>query len=55
MKPTKPFAWSYTALTGFENCPHRHWRTKVAKDYTNLIELVDDVRAMLADAPEAKP
>ena len=32
MKPTKPFAWSYTALTGFENCPHRHWRTKVVKD-----------------------
>ena len=31
-KPTKPFAWSYTALTGFENCPHRHWRTKAAKD-----------------------
>lgn len=23
--------------------------------YTNLVELVDDVRAMLADAPEAKP
>ena len=32
MKPTKPFAWSYTALTGFENCPHRHWRAKVVKD-----------------------
>ena len=31
-EPQKPFAWSYTALTGFENCPHRHWRTKVVKD-----------------------
>lgn len=25
-------AWSYTALTGFETCPKRHYHTKVKKD-----------------------
>lgn len=29
---SKPIAWSYTALTGFETCPKRHFHTKVKKD-----------------------
>jgi hypothetical protein len=33
----KPFSWSYTALTGFETCPHRHYRTKVIKDIPDPI------------------
>ncbi len=28
---TKPVAWSYSALTSFETCPHRHYETKIAK------------------------
>lgn len=27
-------AWSYTALTGFETCPYRYYRTRVTKDVT---------------------
>ena len=26
------FAWSHSALEGFETCPHRHFRTRIAKD-----------------------
>jgi hypothetical protein len=29
---TRPFAWSYSALTGFETCPKRHWHYNIAKD-----------------------
>jgi hypothetical protein len=28
----KKFAWSYTALTGYETCPKQHYHLKVAKD-----------------------
>lgn len=28
---SKPVAWSYSALTSFETCPHRHYETKIAK------------------------
>lgn len=28
---TKKLAWSYSALTAFETCPHRYWITRVAK------------------------
>ncbi len=35
MKPQKPFAWSYSSLTGFETCPYRHYRTKVLKDVSD--------------------
>lgn len=28
---TKAFAWSYSALTSFETCPHRHFKTKIEK------------------------
>lgn len=28
----KKFAWSYSALTGYENCPYQHYRLKVKKD-----------------------
>lgn len=29
---TKPVAWSYTALTSFENCPRQFYHIKVKKD-----------------------
>jgi hypothetical protein len=29
---TKPFAWSYSALTSFETCPKRHYHLRIAKD-----------------------
>lgn len=32
---SKPFAWSYSALTSFENCPHRHYRCRVAKSVSD--------------------
>jgi CRISPR/Cas system-associated exonuclease Cas4 (RecB family) len=28
----KKFAWSYSALTGYETCPKQHYHLKVAKD-----------------------
>lgn len=28
----KKFAWSYSALTGFETCPYQHYRLRVKKD-----------------------
>lgn len=28
----KKFAWSYSALTGFETCPHQFYRLRVRKD-----------------------
>lgn len=28
----KPFAWSFSALTEFENCPKKYYHLKVAKD-----------------------
>lgn len=28
---SKPFSWSYTALTSFETCAHRHYATRVTK------------------------
>jgi hypothetical protein len=28
----KQFAWSYSALTGFETCPKQHYHLRVAKD-----------------------
>lgn len=28
----KPFAWSYSALTSFENCPLQHYHLRIAKD-----------------------
>jgi predicted RecB family nuclease len=28
---SKPFAWSYSVLTSFEDCPRRHYLTKVSK------------------------
>lgn len=31
----KKFAWSYTALTGFETCPFRHYKTKVSKEVSD--------------------
>lgn len=31
-KPTKAFAWSYSALKNFETCPKRHYHISVAKD-----------------------
>lgn len=29
----KPFAWSYSALTRFENCPKQYWHLNVRKDF----------------------
>lgn len=29
---SKKFAWSYTALTGYESCPKQHYHLKVKKD-----------------------
>lgn len=29
---SKPFTWSYSALTAFETCPKRYYHTKVSKD-----------------------
>lgn len=29
---SKPFAWSFTALTNFETCPKQYYHLKVAKD-----------------------
>jgi hypothetical protein len=29
----KPFAWSYSALTRFENCPKQYWHLNVEKDF----------------------
>lgn len=28
----KKFAWSWSALTGYETCPHQHYRLKIKKD-----------------------
>lgn len=31
-KPPRPIiAWSYSALTSYENCPRKYWATKIAK------------------------
>lgn len=30
--PPKSFSWSYTNLTGFEQCPRRHYLTKVKRE-----------------------
>lgn len=32
MSKSKKAAWSYSALSSYETCPHRHYRTRVAKD-----------------------
>jgi hypothetical protein len=29
----KPFAWSYSALTRFENCPKQYWHINVERDF----------------------
>lgn len=29
---SKPFAWSYSVLTSFEDCPRRHYLIKIAKE-----------------------
>lgn len=29
----KKFAWSYSALTGFETCPRQHYEMRIAKNY----------------------
>ncbi len=31
---SKPFAWSYSALTSFEQCPHRFLKTRISKEVT---------------------
>ncbi len=33
MKPKKPFAWSFSALTRYENCPKQYYHLNVAKDF----------------------
>lgn len=30
---SKKFAWSYSALTGFETCPRQHYEMRIAKNY----------------------
>lgn len=32
MTPTKPFTWSYSGLTLFEQCPKQFWHLRIAKD-----------------------
>jgi hypothetical protein len=31
----KPFAWSYSKLKAYEDCPRRYYETQVAKNYTD--------------------
>lgn len=31
----KKFAWSYSALTGFETCPRQHYEMRIAKNYAD--------------------
>jgi PD-(D/E)XK nuclease superfamily len=31
----KPFAWSYSKLKAYEDCPRRHYETNIAKNYTD--------------------
>lgn len=33
---TKPFAWSYSALGSFENCPRQHNEVKIAKNFAEV-------------------
>lgn len=30
---SKPFAWSFSALDSFEQCPRKHYHTRIAKDW----------------------
>lgn len=34
---TKPFTWSYSALSTFETCPRKYYHTKIKKDYPDLM------------------
>jgi PD-(D/E)XK nuclease superfamily len=31
----KPFAWSYSKLKAYEDCPRRYYETQIAKNYTD--------------------
>jgi hypothetical protein len=33
---SKPFAWSYSALSSFENCARQYYHTKIAKDFPEV-------------------
>jgi FAD/FMN-containing dehydrogenase len=45
-----PVTWSYSALTGFEACPHRHYAVKVARTHA---ERVSEANAPGQDAHRA--
>lgn len=50
----KPFAWSHSALTSYEQCPKKHWHLKINKDVKEVFGDQTNYGLEVHDALEAR-